>query len=141
MKVIFLEDDRIENVNDGYARNFLFPKKLAIIATEKAIAAAEKRHDKRKAQLDAKKAEFQVVADKLTELPLTIAADAGEGGKLFGAITSTHLAEEVKKQSGIELDRKKITLESPIRAIGEYSAHVRLMHGVETALKVTVVPK
>ena len=106
MKVIFLEDDRIEAVSDGYARNYLLPRKLAVLATPGALAAVEKRRDKSKAELEKQKGEMQTLAEKLSAFEIVIEADAGEGGKLFGSVTSSDIAEAVRKTFGVELDRK-----------------------------------
>ena len=141
MKVIFLEDDRIEAVSDGYARNYLLPRKLAVLATPEAIAAVEKRGEKKKTELEKKKAEMQTLAEKLSTLEIVVAADAGEGGKLFGSVTSSDIAEAVKRSSGVELDRKKIELEEPLKVVGEYSVPVRLFQDITATLKLKVSAK
>jgi len=141
MKVIFLEDDRIEEVSDGYARNYLLPRKLAVLATPEAIAAAEKRGGKKKAELEKRKSEIQTLAEKLSTLEIVVEADAGEGGKLFGSVTSSDIVEAIKKTSGIELDRKKIELEEPLKVVGEYSVPVKLFQDVSATLKIKVTAK
>jgi large subunit ribosomal protein L9 len=141
MKVIFVEDDRIEAVSDGYARNYLLPNKLAMIATPAALAAAEKRRGKRKEELEKRKAEMQALAEKLAALEIVVEADAGEGGKLFGSVTAADIAEAARKAGGVEIDRRKILLEEPIRTIGEYSVPLKLHPDVTAALKVKVSAK
>lgn len=138
MKVVFLEDDRVEEVSDGYARNYLLPRKLAILATLQAVASAEKRREKRKAELEERKTEMQALAEKLSALEVVVEADAGEGGKLFGSVTSADIAEAVQKISGTEIDRKKVELQEPIKVIGEYTVAVKLFQEVTATLKVKV---
>jgi large subunit ribosomal protein L9 len=141
MKVIVLEDDRIENVSDGYARNYLLPRKLAILATPQAIASTEKRREKRKTELEQKRAEMRALAEKLEKLEIEISADAGEGGKLFGSITSADIAQAASQLSGAEIDKKKIELEEPIKVVGEHKVTLKLFSEVTAALKVKVSPK
>lgn len=141
MKVIFLEDDRIEDVSNGYARNYLFPNKLAIAATPDAVIAAGKRREKRKLQLDKRRAELQALADKLSALEINLSATAGEGGRLFGTITTTEIAQAIKQNSGIEIDKRKIELASPIKTTGEYPVRIKLFHEITAAPKVIVAAK
>ena len=141
MKVIFLEDDRTQNVADGYARNYLFPRKLAVISTPQAAAAAEKRRGAKLAEAEKKKEEMQAVADRLAKLEIVIKVDAGEGGKLFGSVTSADIADAVKKESGIEIDKKKIELEEPLKAVGDHTVTAKLSHDVVAKLKIKVAAK
>jgi len=141
MKVIFLEDDRIEAVSDGYARNYLLPRQLAILATASALAAAEKRREKKAAELEKQKGQMQALAEKLSALEIVVEADAGEGGKLFGSITSSDIAEAVKKKAGIELDKKKIELEEPLKTVGDYVVPVKLFQNINASLKIKVSAK
>lgn len=141
MKVLFLEDNHIENVSDGYARNYLLPRKLVVLATKAVEAAAEKRKDKKKAEVENKKIEMQAVAEKLASMEFEIKMDVGEGGKLFGSVTSGDVAKIVKKTAEVELDRKKIDLTTPIKAAGEYTVPVKLYQDVKTGIKLKVSPK
>ncbi len=141
MKVIFLEDDRIEDVSEGYARNYLLPRKLAVLATTQARTAAEKRKDKKKAELEQKRADMQTLAEKLASLEFEIKADVGEGGKLFGSVTSSDIAEAVKRAAGVDLDRKKIELGEPLKIVGDYTVPARLFQDLTATLRVKVVPK
>src|SRR3989338_3973838 len=120
MKVILLEDDQVKNVSDGYARNYLLPRKLAILATPDAVKAVEKRSGQKMAELEKKRAEMQALADKLSALEFTVSADAGEGGKLFGSVTSSDIAAAGKSAAGVELDKKKIDLTDPIKMAGDF---------------------
>ena len=109
MKVIFLEDDRIEEVSAGYARNYLLPRKArGTPRRRKAVAAVAKRKEKKRAEVTAKRAELQALAEKLGATEIEIKADAGEGGKLFGSVTTQDIAAAAKQSAGVELDRKKI---------------------------------
>jgi len=141
MKVIILEDDRVENVADGYARNFLLPRGLAVSATVKALAAVEKRSAKKKAEVEKKRGEMQGVVEKLAATEVTVAVDAGEGGKLFGSVTAADIAKAVKAASGIEVDKRKITLAEPIKLVGEYHVPVKLFQDISASLKLIVAAK
>ena len=141
MKVIFAEDDRIEDVSDGYARNYLLPKKLAILATPGSLEAAEKRKDQRQAELEKKKLELKELSEKLSSQEIVILADTGEGGKLFGSVTAADIATAVKKDTGIDLDKKKITLDEPIKMVGEYSVAVKLFQDISAKLKIKISSK
>jgi large subunit ribosomal protein L9 len=140
MKVILLEDDSLVNVSDGYARNFLFPRRLAIVATPAALTALEKRQDKKKAEIEQKQQEMRALAEKLAALEITITADAGEGGKLFGSVTTADLAKAVR-EAGLEIDKRKIEIKTPLKTIGDYVVSVKLFREITAALKVKVAAK
>ncbi|OUM87606.1 MAG: 50S ribosomal protein L9 [Bacillus thermozeamaize] len=145
MKVIFKADVKgqgkkgeVKEVSDGYARNYLIPRGLAVEATEgnlKQLASQKEKEAERKAQ---QKAAAQEVAAKLNEMVLTIKAKAGEGGRLFGAVTAKRLAEELASQ-GVKVDRKTIQLPEPIRELGTTQVEIRLFPGVQAMLCVQVV--
>ncbi|MCG0314481.1 MAG: 50S ribosomal protein L9 [Calditerricola sp.] len=145
MKVIFLKDVKgqgkkgeVKTVSDGYARNYLIPRGLAVEATEsnlKILEAQKRSEAKRKAQ---ELAEAKALAEKLEKTTVTIAAKAGEGGRLFGAVTSKQIAEALAKQ-GLAVDKKKILLDEPIRALGTVRVPVKLHPDVTVQLAVTVV--
>jgi len=145
MKVILKEDVKslgrmgeVVNVSDGYARNYLIPKGLAVDATTKNIKALE--HEKKVIELRAQKLRNQAKAEaeRLSSMMLTLRAKAGEEEKLFGSITTMDIADALKAE-GIEIERKKIVLDEPIKRLGEYTVSVRL-HPEETAqLKIQVV--
>ncbi len=128
----------IVNVSDGYARNFLIPKKLAVIADEKNIRVFE--HLKRQTEEKIKKIKKQAetLAEKISSLTLTIPAKAGEEGKLFGSITSINIANELKKQ-GFNVDRKKIMLDQPLKTLGEYEVKIKLDGNITATLKVSLI--
>lgn len=145
MEVILQQD--VENlgtigdvvrVKPGYARNYLFPRGLALEADAKNLATLEHR----KRALAAKKAKAQkaneAAADRLSALQIVIEARAGEEDKLFGSVTSTDIQRALASQ-GFEIDRKKILLEAPIKNVGQHTAHVDLGAGVRAPLKISVV--
>ncbi len=141
MKVILLEEDRVVKVADGYARNFLLPKKQAIIATPAAVKQMEKRAEANKHKREELKNKMQALADKLASQEVVIAADAGEEGKLFGTITNSDVVKAVKDTFDVELDRRKVNLNERIKAIGEYLASVKLHTEVVARLKLKIVKK
>ena len=141
MKVVLLADVKghgkkgeLCNVSDGYARNFLFPKKLAIEADSSALNELKNREEAaahhKKEEINAAKA----TAEKLESVK--IVAKAGSNGRLFGSVTSKEIANEIKKTLGIEIDRKKMTV-SDIKNFGEYTAEIKLYQGITA--KITVV--
>jgi large subunit ribosomal protein L9 len=148
VKVILREDvdgvglrGDICDVADGYARNLLLPRGMAIVATAKAAdqaAAMRRGRDQRDA---ADRAAAQEVATKLVSSRITIEARAGAEGKLFGSVTTTEIAEAVEAQTGIVLDRRHVHLDEPIRSIGEHTATARLHNEVEFPITVDVVAR
>ena len=145
MKVILLQDiknvgrkEQIIEANDGYARNYLFPKKLAIEATKdnmlKLQAKKTTEANKKKAEIEANKE----IAKKIEKIELTIKAKVGENSKIFGGITSKEIAEELKKQHKFEIDRKKITLKDTIKSLGRYTAEIKFGDGVNAELTINV---
>lgn len=145
MKVILKEDVRnigkmgdIVNVADGHARNYLVPKGLALEANMKNIKSLE--HEKRIIQEKAKKLKnvAQYLAEKISTISLTMKAKAGDEGKLFGSITTMDIAEALKNE-GIEVDKKKISLEEPIKRLGSYSVNVKIHPEISTQLTIQVI--
>ena len=129
------------DVSDGFARNFLVPKGLALRATEGAIAQAASMRRARDLK-DARDREgAEEIARRLTPTVIRIPARSGPEGRLFGSVTSADLAEAVAAQAGLELDRRRIHLEEPIKNIGSHEVAVRLHADVEVRLQVEVVPQ
>ena len=133
MKVILLEDvkslgkkGQIVNVNDGYARNFILPKKLGLEATSKNLndLKLQKQNDEKVAQekLDAAKA----LAEKIKEKSITVKIQAGVEGKVFGSISSKEIATEAKKQLNMDIDKKKIVIPDAIKSLGTYNVNIKL---------------
>lgn len=145
MKVILRKDysqlgkiGDVVDVKDGYARNFLIPRDIAYAATEGNLKTLEeeKKQAQRKAEKEHKEAEKTV--QELAKLSITIQMKVGEDEKLFGSVTSQMIADEVQ-QKGVNLDKKSIELEEPIKALGIYDVPVRLAGGVTGTVKVWVV--
>ncbi|NDD30288.1 MAG: 50S ribosomal protein L9 [Proteobacteria bacterium] len=146
MQVILLEDVKslgkkgaVVKVSDGYARNFLFPKKLAIEATEGNQRALE--HDSKvKADKHAREVEVaRKAAEHLKANPVRVPAKAGDQGKLYGAVTSADIADALKKVTDWPIDKRKIELKEPIKKVGTYSARVRLHSEVTADISILVV--
>jgi large subunit ribosomal protein L9 len=130
----------IAEVADGYARNYLIPRGMAIRAQKGALKQAEVFKKGHAARLNKQKAEFEAVASKLiSEGPLRISARAGEEGKLFGSVTGADIAEAVVSRSGIRIDRKDVHLDEPIRSLGVHEVRVKLFHEVEPVITVEVI--
>lgn len=145
MQVILLEEvsplgkiGDLVKVSDGYARNYLIPKKKAILATEKNLKVLE--HQKRlvQHQIGKTKKDAETVAQQIEKLSCTFAKTVGESGKLFGSVTSMEI-ETYLKENGLEVDRKKIQLDEPIKNIGMFTVPIKLHPEVIAHLKVWVV--
>jgi large subunit ribosomal protein L9 len=141
MKVILLKEDRLAEVADGYARNFLFPKKLAVPATPAALIQMEKRAERNQARHEAEREEAQELKSKIDSQVLTILADASEEGKLFGSISIADVAAALEEQLGLEIDKKKINLNEHIKTVGEHSATIKVHTDLNAHLKIIVAKK
>jgi len=146
MKVLLLQDvksqgkkDQIIEVSEGYARNFLFPKKLAIPADAKAINDAKNRKSSQEHKISVEKENARALATKLEGLTVKIKAEAGADGRFYGAVTSKDIAEALKTQFSIEIDKRKLVLDAPIKAYGTYKIDVKLYTDVTGKLTVMVV--
>lgn len=147
MKVILLQDikgsgkkDDIITVSDGYARNFLFPKKLAVEATP----GASKEIERKRAAEAAREAERRAAAEEKARLlkgkTIAMSVKCGEKGRLYGSITTAEIAEQLEKQHGVKVDKKKIDLADPIRTVGDVTVTVWLYSGITTQMNVHVEP-
>jgi large subunit ribosomal protein L9 len=141
MKVILFEENRIAEVSPGHARNFLFPKKLAVPATPENLVKFEKKMKEKEAELLRLKEEAQALARKLEATELIIKAEAGEEDKLFGTVTTQDVVQAVSEQFSVELDRRKVNLNEHIKKLGEYSASVKLHHAITAHIKIKVEKK
>ncbi len=145
MKVILLQDIRgkgkkgqMIEASDGYARNYLLPRKLAIEATADNINTM-KMNDKAKAEQQAReKTQAQEFAEKLKDVTVEMTAKAGSGGRLFGSITSAEISEALKKQFGITIDKKKIVQEEPIKSFGTFTLKAKLGYEITAGITVHV---
>ena len=148
MKVVLLQDVKgqgkandVINVSDGYARNFLFPRKLAVVADAKALAQVKSKQESTQHKIDTEKANAKALAEKLNETKVVITAEAGKDGRFYGAVTSKDIAEALKAQSKLEVDKRKIELDAPIKAFGTYMVSVKLYAEIYAKLTVQVTEK
>lgn len=146
MKVILQQDvkgqgkkGQLVEVSDGYARNFLLAKKLAVMATPENINTMKQQEKAKKAQEAAEKAEAQATAKKLESITVKVSAKAGEGGRLFGAVTAKEVAEALSAQHGIAINKAKLVMEEPIKACGGYKLKAKLGYEVVGTVNVMVV--
>jgi large subunit ribosomal protein L9 len=134
------EPGDVVDVSDGYARNYLVPQGMAIRAAKGVVKQAESLRRAHDARQSKQKTEYEAVASKLIAAGgLQIRARAGEEGKLFGSVTAADVAEAVASQAGVEVDRKAVLLEEPIRSVGTHEVRVKLFTNVEPVVTVEVV--
>lgn len=126
-------------VADGYARNYLVPRGLALQATKGAVKQAEAMRRNRDAREVREREGARATAQQLTATTITLRARAGEGGKLFGSVTATDIVDAVTAQTGVELDRRKVHLDEPLKELGAVEIPVKLHTDVEVTLSVEVV--
>ena len=146
MKVILKADikgvgkkDEIINASDGYARNFLFPKNLAVEANKGNMSNLKAKQDSAKYQKDKEKEAALKTADKLSKILLKIKVKAGENGKIFGGVSSKEIAQELSKQYKIEVNKKKIDLKEKIKTLGVHNVEIKLFEGVIGKLRIDVI--
>ncbi len=148
MKVILLQDVKAQgkkgeliNVSEGYARNFLFPKKLAVEADAKAMNELKNREASKQYKIDTERAAAKATAEKLQSVNVIIVMTHGEDGRLYGSVTSKDIAEALKTQHGIDIDKRKIVLQNPIKAYGSFELDVKLYTDVSGKINLTVKDK
>ena len=146
MKVIFVADvqnlaraGQTKEVADGYARNFLFPRKLAVVANSQTATAVEAHLKKMAKQRAVEEAEMADVAKKISGLEITLKAKVGENEKLYGSITGADIAEALSKAAGCEIDKKKIELAEPIKQTGTCDVTIRFTHDIMAVISVNVL--
>ena len=146
MKVIFNADVRgqgkkgeLKEVSDGFARNYLLPSKLASEATADNINTLKLKEEARQAQMAAEKAQAEESAKRLAEVNVTIKARAGQGGKLFGAVTSQEISDALKEQFGLVIEKNKIVQAEPIKAFGSYEVKAKLGYEVTGTINLLVI--
>ena len=146
MKVIFNEDVRgqgkkgeLKEVSDGYARNYLLPRKLASEATADNINALKLKEKAKAAQIAKEKAQAQAYAEQLKAVQVTVKAKAGSNGKLFGAVTSAEISSQLKAQFGMDIEKNKIVQAEPIKNYGTYSVKVKLGYEISGTVSVLVI--
>lgn len=146
MKVIFNQDVKgkakkgeMKEVAEGYGRNYLIPRGIATEATADNINTMKLQEKAKKAKIEREKAEAKAIAEKLTSVQVTIRAKAGNGGKLFGAVTSQEICDALKAQHGIEIEKNKIVQADPIKSFGTYTVKAKLGFEINGDISVLVV--
>ena len=147
MKVILQQDVKgkgkkgeLVNVSDGYARNFLLPRKLAVVATQENLAVMKQQEKAKQKKLENDKARANEISEKLGDVLVKITArGGGDGGKLFGSITSKEISEELLKQHGIEIEKNKIVQDEPIKTFGSYEIKCKLGFEITGVINVLVI--
>ena len=145
MKVILTQDvkgqgkkDQLIEVSDGYARNFLLPRKLAIPADNQSMTELKNKEASRQHKIDTERAAAQEIARKLTAIVVKIKVGSSADGRLYGSVTTKEIAERLEKDFGITVDKRKITLSDPIKAYGSYTLDIRLYTDVAGKINVVV---
>ncbi len=148
MKVILLQDiknvgkkDEIINANDGYARNFLFPKNMALEATKDNLLKLQAKKDSKAHKKNLEIEEFKKQAEIINKLTLEIKVKAGANGKIFGGVTPKEIAEELNKKHKIQIDKKKIVLKDTIKNIGTFTVDIKFGDGVNAKLALSIIPE
>lgn len=146
MKVVLLQDVKdlgkkgdLVNASDGYARNFLIPRKLAVEATAGKLKEIEEKKASEKVRKEKELKAAKELADKLSKIEIIFRTKAGENGKLFGSITSKDVAEAIKAQHNLELDKKKIVLHDAIKSLGTYQVEIKVYPEVSAKVNIKVV--
>lgn len=148
MKVILLADvkgkgkkDQVIEVSDGYARNYLFKNKLAVEADTKALNELKSREASRQHKYEVEKAAAEEIAKQLEAITLVLHHEAGVDNKLYGAITTKEIVQQLKQEYGIEVDKKKLSMDTPIKTFGTYKIKAKLFTDVFTTITVQVVER
>lgn len=145
MKVVLLCDvkgqgkkDQIVDVSDGYARNFLFPQKKAIPADAKATNELKNKEEAKQFKINEERKAASALADKLKDVQVKIKMEHGQDGRLYGSVTVKDIAEKLKEQTGVEVDKRKIVTKENIKAYGNYTVEVKLLSDISAKFTVLV---
>lgn len=148
MKVILLENikgvgkkDEVINASDGYARNFLLPKGLAVEANAENMSKLNNKKEAASFKKDVEKQKAEELAKKIKGIMLKVKVKAGENGKIFGGVTAKEISENLKEQYNFDVDKKKVDLKETIKTLGEFNVPIKLFEGVVANLKVEVISK
>lgn len=146
MKVILVQDvksvgkkGQVIEASDGYARNFLIPKKLAVPADSKNMNELKTKQEANKYRKDMSMAAAKELSEKMKSYSITFKLKAGENGKIFGSVTSKDIADELNKKYFVEVDKKKVMLDDAIKNLGTYNVEIKLFEGISGTLKVNVI--
>jgi large subunit ribosomal protein L9 len=145
VKVLFLKEVQgtakagdVKEVSPGYARNFLFPQKLAVVADDKVVDQIRQREDATRRRAEKALTEAREIERRLQRITVTMYAKAGEGGRLFGSVTNADIAQQLKREAGIDLDKRKIDVDPAIKSLGPHEVIVQLHSDVTATLRVVV---
>lgn len=145
MKVILLDNikgvgkkDEIINANDGYARNYLLPKKLAVEATNQNLSLLKGKQDSNAHKKAEEKKEAEIIKEKISKITLKIQVKAGANGKIFGGVTAKEISDQLKKQYNIDIDKKKIDVKETIKTLGVFKINAKLFEGVIGTINVKI---
>lgn len=148
VKVILIEDVKgvgkkgeIKEVSRGYADNYLFPKKLAVPATQENIKALEERKKAEEKKIEKQREAARKIGEVLNDKKLEIKKKAGQSGKLYGAITHKEIADKIKSTFGVEIDKKQISFSSPIKTVGEFEVFIDHGFGIRSRIYLIVEPE
>ncbi len=145
MKVLFVKEVQgtakagdVKEVSPGYARNYLLPKRIAVVADDRVVEQIKQREDASRRRTEKALTEARDAATRLKKLTVTIYAKTGEGGRLFGSVTNADIATQLKREAGINIDKRKIEVEPPIKSLGPHEVTVQLHTEVSETLRVVV---
>ena len=145
MKVLFLKEvagtakpGDVREVSPGYARNFLFPQHLAVVADQNTVDQIRRREEATRRRVEKALIDAKETAQRLRKLTVTVYAKAGDAGRLFGTVTTADVAKQLKREAGIDIDKRKIEIDPPIRSLGPHEASIELHPEVTETLKVVV---
>ncbi len=148
MKVILTQDvkgqgkkDQVVEVSDGYARNFLFPKKLAVVADAKAMNELKNKEASHQHKIELERAEAKALAEKIAAITLKLVCKSGSDGRLYGAVTAKDVADALAKDHGISVDKRKIAIPEPIKSYGKFTLDVKLYADVSGKITLLVSDK
>jgi len=148
MKVLFVKEvegsahaGEVKEVAPGYARNYLLPHKLAIVADDKVIEQIKQREEAARRRAEKALHDARDLSARLRKLTVTIYAKTGEAGRLFGSVTNADIAQQLKREAGVEIDKRKITVEPPIKSLGPHEVEIELHPEVTETLRVVVAAK
>lgn len=145
MKVLFLKEVQgtakagdVKEVAPGYARNHLLPKHLAVVADERVVEQLRQREEAVRRRTEKALSEAREVATRLKKLTVTVYAKTGDGGRLFGSVTNADIAQQLKREAGLDVDKRKIEVDPPIKSLGPHEVTVQLHNEVSESLRVVV---
>jgi len=145
MKVLFLKEvagtakaGDVKEVAAGYARNYLFPKHFAVVADDRTVEQIQRREEATRRRAEKAVNDARELAARMKKLTVTVYAKTGEGGRLFGTVTNADVAQQLKREAGIDVDKRKIDIEPPIKSLGPHEVELELHPEVKATLRVVV---